>query len=119
MVFDLVPARIQGLGQPLGSARLLFIDGRGYAFVARGAEVRLAGEITGVLVGYDRKGNIYGFDDSWKRLRHNAWRATSELTRFTISGDEGTWEITAGGGCGCGSPLKKTSADNLLALVPA
>lgn len=37
--------------------------------------------------------------------------------RFTVIDEDGAeWTVTAGGGCGCGNPLKQYSAEGLLAF---
>jgi hypothetical protein len=68
-------------------ARLYVRDGHAMVFVAKGREVIVALEASGVT------------ETERPQLRRQPF-----IVRFE---DGGTWEATRAGGCGCGSPLKK------------
>lgn len=84
---DLIPVHVETPQGRIKDARLYVRDGRAMVFVARGREVIVALESSGVT---------------------ETARSTSRREPFVVRfEDGGIWEATRAGGCGCGSPLKK------------
>lgn len=84
---DLVPVHVETPQGRIKDARLYVRDGRAMVFAAKGREVIVAMEATGVV-----------------ETTRPQFRKQPFVVRFE---DGGIWEATRAGGCGCGSPLKK------------
>lgn len=84
---DLFPATIETPQGRFSMARLWVRDGLARIFVARGREVQLIYEASGVT-----------------DIEPGAGRRKPYAVSFE---DGGIWEAVRAGSCGCGSPLKK------------
>lgn len=98
LIVDTFPATVQTPTHTYDGARVLTTDTYLYLFVAQAGFPKFVQGVT--LVDFDAE----------NAARRAVWSATDD--------QGGHWQIMAGGGCGCSNPLKRYSADSLLALVP-
>jgi hypothetical protein len=98
ILVDLFPAAVATPDATYDNARILATDTYLWLFTVSGGTPRFLQGVT--LVDFDAD----------NAARRGAWTAVDDQGR--------EWQVMQTGGCGCGNPLRRYTADALLALVP-